>query len=337
MKIQILHQQGLSQRAIAKQLGISRNTVKRYLRAKIDTPVYSAREKGRSLLDPFKSFLHSRIAQAKPVHLSGEVLFRELKELGYTGSLSLLRQYLFQYRGKPTPEPVVRFETEVGKQMQVDWGQMRGGKTPIHAFIAVLGYSRAMMVVFTDNMRYDTLEQCHRLTFDYFQGIPREVWYDNMKTVVVERDAYGEGAHKLNQAFYQFAKSMGFIPKLCHTYRPQTKGKVERMVRYVRDNFFRPLNTKLMALGQILDINTANEQVALWLDTVAHQRIHDTTKQKPAERLVEERKVLQTLPPRLLAVAPSLPDNSLLPSLSRLSQQPLHHDLSVYDQLMEVI
>jgi len=337
MKIQILHQQGLSQRAIAKQLGISRNTVKRYLRAKIDTPVYSAREKGRSLLDPFKSFLHSRIAQAKPVHLSGEVLFRELKELGYTGSLSLLRQYLFQYRGKPTPEPVVRFETEVGKQMQVDWGQMRGGKAPIHAFIAVLGYSRAMMVVFTDNMRYDTLELCHRLTFDYFQGIPREVWYDNMKTVVVERDAYGEGAHKLNQAFYQFAKSMGFIPKLCHTYRPQTKGKVERMVRYVRDNFFRPLNTKLMALGQILDINTANEQVVLWLDTVAHQRIHDTTKQKPAERLVEERKVLQTLPPRLLAVASSLPDNSPLPSLSRLSQQPLHHDLSVYDQLMEAI
>lgn len=285
----------------------------------------------------YKSFLHSRIAQAKPVHLSGEVLFRELKELGYTGSLSLLRQYLFQYRGKPTPEPVVRFETEVGKQMQVDWGQMRGGKTPIHAFIAVLGYSRAMMVVFTDNMRYDTLEQCHRLTFDYFQGIPREVWYDNMKTVVVERDAYGEGEHKLNQAFYQFAKSMGFIPKLCHTYRPQTKGKVERMVRYVRDNFFRPLNTKLLALGQILDINTANEQVALWLDTVAHQRIHDTTKQKPAERLIEERKVLQTLPPRLLAVASSLSDNSPLPSLSKLSQQPLHHDLSVYDQLMEAI
>ena len=337
MKIQILHQQGLSQRAIAKQLGISRNTVKRYLRAKIDTPVYSTRAKRGSLLDPFKSFLHSRIVQAKPVHLSGEVLFRELKELGYTGSLSLLRQYLYQYRGKPTPEPVVRFETEVGKQMQVDWGQMRGGKHPIHAFIAVLGYSRAMMVVFTDNMRYGTLEQCHRLTFDYFQGIPREVWYDNMKTVVVERDAYGEGEHKLNQAFYQFAKSMGFIPKLCHTYRPQTKGKVERMVRYVRDNFFRPLNTKLMAFGQTLDIDTANEYVALWLETVAHQRIHDTTKQKPAERLVEERKVLQALPPQILPVAPSLLGKSSLPSLGVLSQQPLHHDLSIYDQLMEAL
>jgi len=61
------------------------------------------------------------------VPLSGVVLFRELKELGYTGSLSLLRQYLYLYRGKPTPEPIVPFETEAGKQMQVDWGQMRGG------------------------------------------------------------------------------------------------------------------------------------------------------------------------------------------------------------------
>lgn len=334
MKIQILHQQGLSQRAIAKQLGISRNTVKRYLRAKIDTPAYSTRAKNSSLLDPFKSFLHSRIEQAKPIHLSGEVLFREINELGYSGSLSLLRQYLYQYRGKPTPEPVVRFETDIGQQMQVDWGQMRGGKYPIHAFIAVLGYSRAMMVVFTDNMRYDTLEHCHRLTFDYFQGIPREVWYDNMKTVVIERDAYGEGQHKLNQAFYQFAKSMGFIPKLCHTYRPQTKGKVERMVRYVRDNFFRPLNTKLMSFGQMLDKETANEHVALWLETVAHQRIHDTTKQKPADRLVDERKVLQPLPPQILPVAPALLTESTLPSSCVLSQQPLHHDLSVYDQLV---
>ena len=337
MKIQILHQQGLSQRAIAKQLGISRNTVKRYLRANVDTPVYSPRAKGHSLLDTFKPFLHSRIAQARPVHLSGEVLFRELKELGYTGSLSLLRQYLYQYRGKPAPAPVVRFETEVGKQMQVDWGQMRGGKHPIHAFIAVLGYSRAMMVIFTDNMRYDTLEHCHRQTFEYFQGIPREIWYDNMKTVVVERDAYGEGKHKLQQAFYQFAKSMGFIPKLCQTYRPQTKGKVERMVRYVRDNFFRPLNTKLMAQGQTLDIDTANEHVTLWLNTVAHQRIHDTTKQKPADRLIEERQALQTFPAHIAPASPSLPVTSALPSLDALSQHPLHHDLSIYDQLMEAI
>ena len=338
MKIQILHQQGLSQRAIAKQLGISRNTVKRYLSRKLNEPSYKPRStSAQTLLNPFKSFLHSRIAQAKPVHLSGVVLFREIKELGYTGSLSLLRQYLFQYRGQPTLQPIVRFETAPGKQMQVDWGQMRGGKQPIHAFIAVLGYSRAMCVVFTDNMRYDTLEHCHRLTFDYFQGIPGEVWYDNMKTVVIERNAYGEGEHRLHQPFYQFAKSMGFIPKLCRAYRPQTKGKVERMVRYVRDNFFRPLNTQFMAQGQTLDIQTANQAVMIWLETVAHQRIHDTTKQKPAERLVLERPMLQALPPALLPVTAALADERPLPSAQLLNQQPLHHDLSIYDQLVGVL
>ena len=300
MHIQILHQQGYSQRAIAKQLSISRNTVKKYLTHNPPEPEYAARPKIVSKLDPYKSYLHSRIASASPIHLSGVVLYREIKEKGYQGSLSLLRHYLYGYRGKPEPEPVKRFETPAGKQMQVDWGQMRGGKTPLHAFVAVLGYSRALFVVMTDNMRYDTLEQCHRLAFVYFQGIPQQVWYDNMKTVVIERDAYGEGKHKLHQPFYQFSKTMGFIPKLCKPYRPQTKGKVERMVRYVRDNFYRPLSTKLSASELSLDIETANIECQQWLDTVANQRIHDTLKEKPADKLIQERPYLQSLPPKLL-------------------------------------
>ena len=335
MKIQILHQQGMSQRRIAKALGISRVTVKRYLENGIDTPKYTQRDKVISILEAYKSFLHSRIAQAKPVHLSAEVLFREIKALGYSGSISLLRLYLREYRGSKPVEPVLRFETEAGKQMQVDWGNMRGGKSPVHAFIAVLGYSRAMFVMFTDNMRYDTMEQCHRLCFDYFQGIPQEVWYDNMKTVVIERDAYGEGQHKLHQPFYQFAKSMGFIPKLCRTYRPQTKGKVERMVQYVRNNFWRPLSTKLASMEQTVDIQTANHEVRLWLDTIAHQRIHDTTKEKPSVRLARERLALQSLPPNLLPVSGSLPHSEPLPSVLCLGEEPLHHDLTIYDQLME--
>lgn len=186
------------------------------------------------------------------------MLFREVKELGYNDSLSLLRQYLYEYRGRPQPEPVIRFETETGKQMQVDWGQMRGGKQPIHAFIAVLGYSRGMMVIFTDNMRNTHLNTVHRLTFEFFQGVPQKIWYDNMKTVVMERDAYGQGQHKLNQSFYQFAKSMGFIPKLCHTYRPQTKGKVERMVGYVRANFFSPLFYQIGSVHRVAKIMRQN-------------------------------------------------------------------------------
>ncbi len=109
------------------------------------------------------------------------------------------------------------------------------------------------------------------------------------------------------------------------------------MVRYVRDNFFRPLNTKLLALGLTLDTDTANEHVTLWLETVAHQRIHDTTREKPALRLIDERKALQVLPPKIVPITPSLTNKSALASLNGLSQQPLHHALSVYDQLMETI
>lgn len=190
IKIQILHQQGMSLRRIAKEFGISRNTGKRYLSGKLNAPQYSKRANTESKLNPYQPFRHSRITQAAPVRLSGEVLHREIKDLSYTGSISLLRQYLYGCRGMKQPEQVIRFETEPGKQMQVDWGQMRGGKHPIHGFIAVLSYRcifSAMFVMFTDNMGYETLELCHRAAFEYFQGIPKDVWYDNMKTVVIER------------------------------------------------------------------------------------------------------------------------------------------------------
>ena len=91
-------------------------------------------------------------------------------------------------------------------------------------------------------------------------------------------------------------------------------------------------------MGQTLDIDTANEEVMLWLDNVAHQRIHDTTKQKPSERIIEEHQSLQTLPPKLVNVIPTVAlEGSAAGSIVAKSQQPIHHSLSVYDQLMEVI
>lgn len=338
MKIQILHQQGMSQRKIAEELGISRNTVKRYLNIDIDAPQYKKRKGKRSKLAPYLPYIHSRIAQAAPIRLSGVVLHREINELGYMGSQSLLWQYLNHYRGQQEAIPVVRYETSPGKQMQVDWGTMRGGKNPLHVFIGILGFSRAMFVVFTDNMRYETLEYCHQVTFEYFQGIPNDIWYDNMKTVVIERDAYGEGKHRLHQPFYQFAKHMGFNAKLCKPYRPQTKGKVERMVRYVRDNFYRPLSTKLAQTDKTLDVDTANYEVKKWLDAVAHKRIHSTTKQSPAERLVIERKFLNEIPPPIQPVIDTKVQTiNGLASHYVMENQPLHHSLDIYDKVAGMI
>jgi len=335
MEIKVYLKQGRSQRWIAKELGISRNTVKKYIESKLDEPGYKKREVISSKLDDYKVFLSKRLADAAPIHLTGTVLYREIKDKGYQGSYSLLTHYLYELRGKKEPEEVVRFETEPGKQMQVDWGQMRGGKEPIHAFITVLGYSRGLFVRFTDNMRYETLEQCHRLAFDYFQGITEEIWYDNMKTVVIERHAYGEGKHRLHQGFYQFAKTMGFIPKLCQPYRPQTKGKVERMVRYVRDNFYNPLATQYSAIDLRVDVDTLNQKVTHWLNHTANTRIHDTTKEKPIDRLKKERSYLKPLGFEVSPEQPAIAQIDSLP-VANYDTTPFHHDLAIYDEVVGV-
>ncbi|MEE9303408.1 MAG: IS21 family transposase [Thiotrichaceae bacterium] len=329
MSIKILHKQGTSQRAIAKQLGVSRNTVKKHLLLDVNKPIYQSRPDKPHKLDPFKVYIKERIESALPIHLSAVVIMREIKEQGYDGSITRLREHLVQLRGSHVAPEIIRFETAPGKQMQVDWGQMRGGKKPIHAFVAVLGFSRALFVYFTDNMRYQTLEHCHRLAFDYFQGIPTDVWYDNMKTVVLERHAHGIGHHRFHPQFYQFAKNMGFMPKLCKPYRPQTKGKVERMVRYVRDNFYAPLSTKLASAGLKMDVDTANIKGIQWLNEIANVRIHDTTKEQPMKRLIEERLVLKSLPYQPIQDITVKAPETMIPV--NFDPLPLHHDLSIYN------
>jgi transposase len=336
MTIQILHKQGCSKRAIAKQLGISRNTVNKHLSQGADEPNYQARPDVPHKLDPFKAYIKDRIESALPIQLSAVVIMREINERGYSGGITRLREHLVQLRGSQATPEVVRFETAPGKQMQVDWGQMRGGKNPIHAFVAVLGFSRTLFVYYTDNMRYDTLELCHHLAFEYFQGIPIDIWYDNMKTVVLERNAYGAGQHRFHPGLYQFAKEMGFMPKLCKPYRPQTKGKVERMVRYVRDSFYAPLSTKLASANLTMDVDTANIKGIQWLNDVANVRVHDTTKEKPVTRLVEERAALQALPYQPMQDISVKESNDSIMPLS-FDHQPLHHDLSIYNDCCQAV
>lgn len=190
MEIKVLHKRGMSIRAIAKELGLSRNTVRKHLKAKSDRPRYSPRPTSSSLLDEYREYICKRITDAHPYKIPATVIAREISELGYRGGMTILREFI-RARSIPQPaEPAVRFETEPGRQMQVDWGTMRNGKSPLHVFVAVLGFSRMLYIEFTNNMRYDTLEECHRNAFSFFGGVPREILYDNMKTVVLQRDAY---------------------------------------------------------------------------------------------------------------------------------------------------
>ncbi|AJJ79333.1 helix-turn-helix family protein [Yersinia pestis Antiqua] len=326
MEIKILHKQGMSSRAIARELGISRNTVKRYLQAKSEPPKYTPRPAVASLLDEYRDYIRQRIADAHPYKIPATVIAREIRDQGYRGGMTILRAFIRSLSVPQEQEPAVRFETEPGRQMQVDWGTMRNGHSPLHVFVAVLGYSRMLYIEFTDNMRYDTLETCHRNAFRFFGGVPREVLYDNMKTVVLQRDAYQTGQHRLHPSLWQFGKEMGFSPRLCRPFRAQTKGKVERMVQYTRNSFYIPLMTRLRPMGIPVDVETANRHGLRWLHDVANQRKHETIQARPCDRWLAEQQSMLALPPEKKEYDVHLDEN-----LVNFDKHPLHHPLSIYD------
>ena len=174
-----------------------------------------------------------------------------------------------------------RYETPPGKQAQMDWGivhyvdgEGKSHKTP--AFIMIMGNSRAKYVEFTKRCDYYSLVRCMLNAFEYFGGVPETVLTDHMKTVVIRVES---GKAIFHTRFSEFAADMGFVPKLCRVRRPQTKGKVENGVKYVKNNFY--------AGEEFSSVSEINEKRKDWLDKV-NNRIHATTKEKPFDRLKKE-------------------------------------------------
>lgn len=262
---------------------------------------------------------------------------REIKEKGYTGKLRILQEFLtLAYADREPEDPIVRFETEPGIQAQVDWTVIRSGNSPIYAFVATLGYSRVSFVYFTDNMGTITFIECHKLAFAYFGGIPKHILYDNLKSVVIERNFYGKGLHKFNNEFLDFAKLNNFKPRLCKPYRAKTKGKVERFNSYLKGNFYFPLVGKLKDTGITITDTILNNYITPWLE-IANNRVHGTTNKQPFIRLKEEVKHLQ---PYVQLVTPTvLPkvtdgDNKVKTKVPDVFV--LRPNLSLYDQLLGV-
>ena len=324
MEIKVLHRRGIGVRAIARELGVSRNTVRRYLRCPEVEPVYAARAPRPSKLDPFKKRLKARIAEASPRRLPATVHLRELQELGYDGGITILKEWLAeQHPALPEPDPV-RFETPPGRQAQVDWTSIRRGKDRLSAFVGTLGFSRYSFVRFAEDGKFETPAGCHERFFDAIAGVPQTILFDNMKTVLIERNAYGPGAHRFNAGFREFAKHHGFSPRVCAPYRAQTKGKVERFIRYLKASFVWPLETRLNGGGIVLDAATANAHASFWLREVANPRVHAETKARPVDLLAEEAAHLLPRGRAWSGLAPSDPSD---PRGIEVPQ----HDLSVYD------
>lgn len=338
MEIEILRRQGNSLREIATETGMAVNTIRKYLvsgapRRKLRQPVVSK-------LAPFQTYLHERVEAARPDWIPATVLTREIQARGYTGGLRQVQAYLKGLRPAAKADPLVRFETAPGQQMQMDWIEFRksGHKQGmLAAFVATLGYSRFSYAEFVTDMRVETLLACHVRAFEAFGGITREILYDNMKTVILKRDAYGKKQHQYHAGFADFAKHHGFVPRICKPYRAKTKGKVERMNGYLRYSFWVPLVSMLKQAGLVADVNVCNQRVKLWLRDVANARVHGTTRRVPAEVLREEREHLQPLPAPYVgrSIRTGATPHTQPKPVSRFVQPdwntPLQHPLSVYD------
>jgi transposase len=335
MEISILRRQGKSLREIAVTTGTSVNTVRKYL-ANGEAPRYKARPAKPGKLDPFKDYLVKRVVAARPHWIPATVLAREIREQGFAGCERLVSRFVRGLRPPPKEDPVVRFETAPGQQLQVDWIEFK--RERLSAFVATLGYSRAAYIEYVVDERIETLIGCHVRAFEYFSGVPRELLYDNVKTVVLERDGYGPGAHRFHPTLWDLAKHYNFQPRLCRPYRAKTKGKVERFNGYLRHSFHVPLVTRLRQHGLTLDRDTANVEVAGWLRKVANARVHAETAAVPAVRLDEERGALQRLPaPYRGAVAAARPRAAMPSSVPAhtVTVVPPQHALAVYDRLLE--
>jgi len=330
VEISVLHRQGKGIREIARATGLSRNTVRAVLRGEHDE-VNGPRSPRRTKLGAYEEYLRARLSSAGDRGLAATVLLREIQERGYDGGITQLKLHLAKLRPLRVAEPIIRFETPPAEQLQIDFVVLRPGERPLRAFTASLGYSRMSYVEFVDNERVDTWIACLENALAAIGGVPRTILCDNPKAIVLERNAYADGLHRFHPMFNDFSSHYGFAISLCRPYRAQTKGKVERFHRYLRESFYRPLQSRLGSLP--VDVATANREVRLWLDNVANVRMHAMLKERPCDRFETERASLAALPlpyggKRLHQGAPG-PRSPVAP----VPFESIQHPLSVYSEL----
>src|SRR5271156_2303795 len=295
MRLEIVQrrQSGMSQRAIADELGISRCAVQRALarvQAQRDgqaTPARRPRPR-KSILDPFELILKELLA--KYPNITTERAVQELQARGFTGKYTVVHRRLRLLRPRAAPTRVPRFETEPGMQAQMDHGVYdidftREGRRRVYLFSYLLGYSRRHYLRFVESMDLPTTVREHVHAFHHLGGVARVCLYDNFKAVVLRHDA--DGAF-YNPKFLAFATHYGFRPQACRVRRPQTKGKVERKFFYAETSL---LN------GRTFDtLEHLNEVTAWWLQNVADRRVLRDFKESPLVRHQREQPHLLPLP-----------------------------------------
>ena len=281
MEIRNLRNQGLSKTKIAEYLNLNRKTVAKHLNTDI-SPKYNSKASLKSKLDKYKEYILERLEK---YNLTAKKLYKEIKLQGYTGKYGTVATYVRNTKNILKQKAYMRFETLPGLQSQVDWGHFgtiydkeQKKVISIYCFLIILGYSRVLYIEFFEKQDTKSFLQGHNNSFKYFGGYTAEILYDNLKSVVIKRRLKAQDS-EFNKKFMDYAGYYGIKPILCRAYKPNTKGKIENSVNFVRTNFF--------AGEEFNSLKELNKKAYEWLEE-SNNRIHCTTKQKPFDRLKNE-------------------------------------------------
>ena len=268
--------------AVSKAVGLHRDTVRRILYG--DDQPESEVQRAR-ITDPYLDTIKSHLDQYPSIRST--TLIRILRDRGYSGSLSSLRRVLAPLRKKKNRsfQPMSVFQ---GQQAQVDWAhfgslKVNKGERKLYLFVMVLSWSRAVFAKFTFDQKTDSFLRLHEEAFEYFGGAPKEILYDNLKSAVLERF---KDKIKFNPQLVEFSGFYGYEPRACKPYSGNQKGRVERTIRFIREDFSVTANFD--------DITTLNEQLSQWLKEVALSKPWpDNSDYTVGERLAKEREFLR--------------------------------------------
>lgn len=271
---------------IARRYNCDYRTVKRYYEAgpnaKAPKRIY------KSKLDNYKEI----IIQKLDLGCTFKSIYCFIKRKGFEGKYTILRDFCAAHRAEEIRKATIRFETCPGLQAQVDWKESvkmmaRNGEVfEINIFLMILGYSRMKYLQLTIDKTQDTLFDCMISGLQYFEGVPKEIIFDNMRTVVNQsRTKYQEAV--INESFYQFSKDMGFEVWACRAYRPQTKGKVEALAK---------LMSRLEPYNYEFDTVEELAKIVREVNTEINSEISQATGQIPFDRWEKEKEYLLQLP-----------------------------------------
>jgi len=289
---------------VARELKIDRKTVRKY-RDQTMAEIASEREapqKRRRKLDGYKDWIQSRVKRmAEDRVVNAESIYHELKQLGYEGSPRSVRRFIEGLRPAFRPSRIYRrFETPPGRQAMVDLAEKRGvrfgdRRRSVFFVAMVLSSSRHKYVEWFDRpIDTQMLLSFHEAAFRYFGGIPQEIVYDQTKLAVLA-EHYGEV--EFNQAFYSYVQWHHIEPYICRKADPETKGKIESVVRYVKRSF--------LAGRDFNNLADLYEQWDRWKREVADVKPHETTGRPPREAWEEEKSHLRPLPDEGVVIGPA--------------------------------